>query len=98
MSQTHALAAKITTAVIDRIAIDRMCNSANIGDAVVRELAVASLPQPSNAPADPVRAAAENLIRLVLSKPSLSFNTPSELDAAIAKVYHALLSIGWKPW
>lgn len=96
MTHTHALAAKITSAVIDRIATDRMCNSANIGDAVVKELAVASL-SPSPGSADPVRTATENLIRLVLSKPSLTFNTHSDLDAALEKVYRALLSTGWKP-
>lgn len=43
MTSIHDFATKLTVAVVDRIATDRCCNSANIGDAILKELAVAAL-------------------------------------------------------
>lgn len=50
MTAIHDIATKLATAVVDRIETDRCCNTANIGDAILRELAVAALsPMPGNA-------------------------------------------------
>lgn len=94
---TRTLATHITGAVFDHIERERnlvrSCLEETINDALL--LSAAKQGSAAVEP-DPVRAATENMIRLVMSKPSLAFNTPSELDAAIAKVYHALVSSGWR--
>lgn len=49
MTAIHDIATKLTAAVVDRIDTDRCCNTANIGDAILKELAVAALtPIPGN--------------------------------------------------
>lgn len=99
MTRTHDLATKLATAVIDRIDTDRCCNNANIGDAILRELAVAALAPPGGTPNEPgdVRRAAEELISACVRKPELLKNTSSELDRLMQKLYTALYAAGWRP-
>ncbi len=98
MTATQDIATKLAAAVIDRIEADRCCNSDNIGNAILKELAVVALSaQPGMPSSDPVRMATEDLIRLVIREPSLTFNTPSKLDGALGRVYKALMADGWHP-
>jgi hypothetical protein len=100
MTPTHDLAAKITTAVFDRIAADRLCNSSNIREAVVRELAVAALHAQPSAPlygagGQSAIDEAKRLVKMFFDDHTLVGATPRKVLDAVDRLYIELRKTGW---
>jgi hypothetical protein len=94
---TRDLATKIAGEIFDRVERDRRLIRSDIEEVISDGLLLNAAKGGQAGEPDPVRRAAEALIRLVMREPDVTRNTHYKLDSALAELYRVLTAEGWKP-